>query len=98
MTEIHIPDEVVEAVARRRAVKHCEEYDSDPEKTWPHFRDEVRAAILAALEAWPKTGMAREAYISDDGTHWNADTAYTHANVKPSDHLIKAIIIRTEAT
>ena len=42
-----IPPEVVEAAARGLA------RDSDPERFWPHFADQARAAITAALNAWP---------------------------------------------
>jgi hypothetical protein len=48
-----IPDEVVEAAARGLARYNCDQWDSDPERFWPHFADQARAAIAAALSAWP---------------------------------------------
>jgi len=58
---IKIPDEVVEAAARGLARYNCEQWDSDPERFWPHFADQARAACLAMLEAWP--GMQRRFHI-----------------------------------
>jgi hypothetical protein len=50
---IKIPDKVVEATARGLARYNCDQWDSDPERFWPHFADQARAACLAMLEAWP---------------------------------------------
>lgn len=52
-TAKQIPDEVVEAAARGLARYNCDQWDSDPERFWPHFADQARAAIAAALNAWP---------------------------------------------
>jgi len=49
---IKIPDEVVEAAARGLARYNCDQWDSDPERFWPHFADQARAAIAAVLTAW----------------------------------------------
>ncbi len=55
---IKIPDEVVEAAARGLARYNCEQWTSDPERFWPHFADQARAALAATLNAWP--GMLTE--------------------------------------
>lgn len=55
MTDITIPDEVVEAAARAFIERRVDA------AVWPHFSDErkrgyqeeMRAAIIAALKAWP---------------------------------------------
>jgi hypothetical protein len=61
-----IPDEVVEAAARGLARYNCDQWDSDPERFWPHFADQARAAITAAINAWP--GMlhrGKNAYLAN---------------------------------
>lgn len=90
MTEIHIPDEVVEA-AHRAYVSA----GGDNQRQW------MTAAITAALEAWPKTGMAREAkgymYALPNviPPQWEA---YTNPNFEMTDDpSFQVIMIRTEA-
>lgn len=57
MTDITIPDEVVEPIARALCV--AEGCDPDRlrlksnDKLWTAWVDEARAAIIAALQAWP---------------------------------------------
>jgi hypothetical protein len=57
---IKIPDEVVEAAARGLARYNCDQWDSDPERFWPHFADQARAAIAATLNAWPNAKTLRD--------------------------------------
>lgn len=57
MTDITIPDEVVEPIAKALCV--AEGYDPERlrlksnDKLWTAWVDEARAAIIAALKAWP---------------------------------------------
>jgi len=69
---IKIPDEVVEAAARGLARYNCDQWDSDPERFWPHFADQARAAIAAALAAWP--GMQQRPY-------WDLMTHARHVEI-----------------
>ena len=57
---IKISDEVVEAAARGLSRYNCEQWDSDPERFWPHFADPARAAIAAGLNAWPNAKTLRD--------------------------------------
>ena len=52
-----IPPEALEAGARALARYNCAEFDKNPDRWTRYFRDEARAAITAALDAWP--GMSR---------------------------------------
>ena len=64
---IKIPDEVVEAAARGLARYNCDQWDSDPERFWPHFADQARTVLAAGLNAWP--GMDVERFMPDSGTY-----------------------------
>lgn len=48
MSEITIPPEAIEAAARAYAVAN-----DTPELWWPLYEEKSRAAIRAALAAWP---------------------------------------------
>ena len=54
---ITIPPAALEAGARALARYNCEQWDNDPDRWRAYFTDEARAAIAAALEAWP--GMSQ---------------------------------------
>ena len=43
-----IPKEVVEAMARNRAIRN-----EDDDRYWPDYADGVEADLLAGLNAWP---------------------------------------------
>jgi hypothetical protein len=64
---VKIPDDALKAAARGLARYSCEQWDSDPERFWPHFADQARAAIAAALNAWP--GMDVERFMPDSGPY-----------------------------
>lgn len=93
MTEIHIPDEVVEAAAKaeyelwrdqneiRSDTLAWEDIDEDVRQS---HRDGVRAAITAALAAWP--GATRE--IRQGFSFMPNQTPKTY----------EVLIIRTEAS
>ena len=44
-----IPDDVVEAMARNRAIRN-----EDDDRYWPDYADGVEADLLAGLNAWPQ--------------------------------------------
>jgi hypothetical protein len=52
-----IPDEVVEAAAKTLM-------DPDYPNSWPAWMDEARAAIAAALNAWPEGESIQHAIIA----------------------------------
>ena len=54
---MNIPAAALEAGARALARYNCEQWDNDPDRWRAYFTDEARAAIAAALEAWP--GMSQ---------------------------------------
>jgi hypothetical protein len=64
---IKIPDEVVEAAARGLARYNCEQWTSDPERFWPHFADQARAALAATLNAWPGMEPHKVLTVRDNG-------------------------------
>jgi hypothetical protein len=49
---IHIPDEVIEAAAKAVCEAQGYIWDRHPDFC-PHWRGEARAALTAALQAWP---------------------------------------------
>ena len=59
----NIPPEALEAGARALARYNCEQWDNDPDRWSAYFTDEARAAITAALGAWPG---AYEEYMNDE--------------------------------
>ena len=67
MSEITIPPEALEAGARALARYNCEQWDNDPDRWRAYFTEEARAAITAALEAWP--GMDVERFMPDSGPY-----------------------------
>ena len=69
---IKIPDEVVEAGARALARYNCEKWDNDPDRWRAYFTDEARAAITAALDAWP--GMRQRPF-------WDLMTNTRHTEI-----------------
>lgn len=48
MTDINIPREAVEAMARNRAIRN-----EDDDRYWPDYADGVEADLRAGLKAWP---------------------------------------------
>ena len=64
---IKIPNEALEAGARALARYNCAEFDKNPDRWTRYFRDEARAAITAALDAWP--GKDIERFMPDSGPY-----------------------------
>ena len=62
-----IPPEALEAGARALARYNCAEFDKNPDRWTMYFRDEARAAITAALDAWP--GKDVERFMPDSGPY-----------------------------
>jgi len=66
---IKIPDKVVEATARGLARYNCDQWDSDPERFWPHFADQARAAIaLIRAETLEEAAVVFDRYEDDPFT------------------------------
>ena len=63
----NIPPEALEAGARALARYNCAEFDKNPDRWTRYFRDEARAAITAALDAWP--GKDVERFMPDSGPY-----------------------------
>ena len=69
---IKIPNEALEAGARALARYNCEKWDNDPDRWRAYFTDEARAAITAALDAWP--GMRQRPF-------WDLMTNTRHTEI-----------------
>ena len=68
----NIPPEALEAGARALARYNCEKWDNDPDRWRAYFTDEARAAITAALDAWP--GMRQRPF-------WDLMTNTRHTEI-----------------
>ena len=68
----NIPPEALEAGARALARYNCAEFDKNPDRWTRYFRDEARAAITAALDAWP--GMRQRPF-------WDLMTNTRHTEI-----------------
>ena len=68
----NIPPEALEASARALARYNCERWDNDPDRWRAYFTDEARAAITAALDAWP--GMRQRPF-------WDLMTNTRHTEI-----------------
>ena len=68
----NIPPEALEAGARALARYNCEKWDNDPDRWRAYFTDEARAAITAALDAWP--GMRQRPF-------WDMMTNTRHTEI-----------------
>jgi predicted RNase H-like nuclease (RuvC/YqgF family) len=62
MTEIYIPHDAVKAAAKQICG-----FERDQEVDWREYIGHARAAITAALEAWP--GMDVERFMPDSGPY-----------------------------
>ena len=79
MTEFQIPDEVVEAGAKKIAARvfdafqdceySAEQCDDWVQRSWVGYAEASRAAIRAALSAWVESGRAMRGagFEGDDG-------------------------------
>ena len=68
----NIPPAALEAGARALARYNCEKWDNDPDRWRAYFTDEARAAITAALDAWP--GMRQRPF-------WDMMTNTRHTEI-----------------
>ena len=65
MTEIYIPHDAVKAAAKQICG-----FERDQEVDWREYIGHARAAITAALEAWPGMEQDQLFHGFTDGTHY----------------------------
>jgi hypothetical protein len=106
---IHIPDEVIEPIAKE--IYDALPYDCKGEKpAWvprgnnikqEDCRVKARAAITAALQAWLGTGMAKSGFgypfAEDRSDNWLADSHLCKEDLTDFNDTFPVLIIRTEA-